>query len=696
MFQSLTHLELNFYKLKLSSPRWTWLLEILKLCPKLQNLIVKDNKVLDETNDECWKDPPHIPNGNFRREQFNYDYRIPHWGFHYVDGMYLPYQMPVHYAHNMRLPYQTPAHYYGMRHSTHQMPAHYPYMRPLPQQMRPHYADKRHLPQQKPKQCADKRPLPHQMPKDFVDKKTSQHKKPEDFADKKTLPHKKMEDLADQKNLPHQKSEDFTDNKCLPQQTSDLPKQTPNLPQQTPEDHTDKNNLPHQTSEPTIPAVAPIQCPEKTIVSYCEICDVSFPQKSSEHHNNGKKHQRNLSKPCEQSKKCKTSKEQHEIQHCALEKNDQPNSISKELQALAGSNNNTLTEGTCSGSGAIAIAPPQGPMSSQIVSQTIVEEGKGHHKVQNCGEKDRADKKGLPHQMPKPTIPSDKKCLRCEICHVMIPSSNIKEHNNGRRHRENVKSMQHKISKGKESRHIRNSQMNSVEKVLKSMKDGRPVENIREAPRFRCKEVPAEGSKRKLKDHTGAKDRGFKVKIEKNEDASIKIEKVPADRSKRKVRDDNTDVKDHGLKREIGEASEGKYMKTNNGIRRLVKSSKPEVNAISNSVKTPVRIPELTSSGHTTSPKMAQIPVEGSNFELQSQHVSASLEGRFWQSNSSFKLFKVLCPKASNLLLFINEGGAYVDLKLCDEIVPAVDSTFFNQIRECSSDKTALTALIRF
>ncbi|WJX49974.1 hypothetical protein P8452_36342 [Trifolium repens] len=60
MFQSLTHLELNFFQLILC-PRWTWLLELLKLCPKLQNLIIKDNKALDETNDECWKDPPHVP-----------------------------------------------------------------------------------------------------------------------------------------------------------------------------------------------------------------------------------------------------------------------------------------------------------------------------------------------------------------------------------------------------------------------------------------------------------------------------------------------------------------------------------------------------------------------------------------------------------------------------------------------------------
>jgi len=55
-------------------------------------------------------------------------------------------------------------------------------------------------------------------------------------------------------------------------------------------------------------------------------------------------------------------------------------------------------------------------------------------------------------------------------------------------------------------------------------------------------------------------------------------------------------------------------MKMNNGIRRLVKSSKPELNDRSNSNKSLVQIP-----------KLAPIPAEGSSFELESQHVSPSL-----------------------------------------------------------------------
>ncbi|MCI26221.1 hypothetical protein A2U01_0047416, partial [Trifolium medium] len=66
-----------------------------------------------------WNDTPF---DNVSREQFNYNYQIPHdWGFHY--------------AHDMHLPYQTPAHYYDMSHPTHQMSAHYPDMRPLPHQV---------------------------------------------------------------------------------------------------------------------------------------------------------------------------------------------------------------------------------------------------------------------------------------------------------------------------------------------------------------------------------------------------------------------------------------------------------------------------------------------------------------------------------------------------------------------------------
>ncbi|XP_039683950.1 F-box/FBD/LRR-repeat protein At3g52680 [Medicago truncatula] len=62
MFESLTHLELSFNS-EVYNPKWKWLMRMLKLSPKLQNLIIKwqDNEDLEEKIDECWKDPPNIP-----------------------------------------------------------------------------------------------------------------------------------------------------------------------------------------------------------------------------------------------------------------------------------------------------------------------------------------------------------------------------------------------------------------------------------------------------------------------------------------------------------------------------------------------------------------------------------------------------------------------------------------------------------
>ncbi|KAK2363887.1 F-box/FBD/LRR-repeat protein [Trifolium repens] len=68
-FQNLTHLELNFYS-ALVYPRWTWLLEMLELSPKLQNLIIQDNDALKETNDVRWQNPSVVPECILRRINF--------------------------------------------------------------------------------------------------------------------------------------------------------------------------------------------------------------------------------------------------------------------------------------------------------------------------------------------------------------------------------------------------------------------------------------------------------------------------------------------------------------------------------------------------------------------------------------------------------------------------------------------------
>ncbi|KAI5391573.1 hypothetical protein KIW84_076403 [Lathyrus oleraceus] len=120
-------------------------------------------------------------------------------------------------------------------------------------------------------------------------------------------------------------------------------------------------------------------------------------------------------------------------------------------------------------------------------------------------------------------------------------------------------------------------------------------------------------SKRK-RHHTRAKDLDFKVENVKNETSSFKKKKVPSEMSNISKVMDNTDANCHGFKHEIEGTTGGKYMKTNDGTRRVVKSSKIEVNTVSISVKALVQTPEI-----------APVLAERSSFELQSQHVSASL-----------------------------------------------------------------------
>ncbi|KAI5437117.1 hypothetical protein KIW84_023296 [Lathyrus oleraceus] len=125
---------------------------------------------------------------------------------------------------------------------------------------------------------------------------------------------------------------------------------------------------------------------------------------------------------------------------------------------------------------------------------------------------------------------------------------------------------------------------------------------------------------------TRAKDLDFKVENVKNETSSFKEKKVPAEISNISKVMDNTDAKCHVFKHEIEGTTGGKYIKTNDGTRRFVKSSKIEVNAVSNSVKSLVQTPEIAPpSGCVAPSEIAPVFAERSSFELQSQHVSASL-----------------------------------------------------------------------
>ncbi|KAL5080706.1 hypothetical protein RYX36_009127, partial [Vicia faba] len=463
----------------------------------------------------------------------------------------------------------------------------------LPHKTPDHNADKRQLSQQTSEACADKRQVPDQPSEQYTDKNLSQQT-PKDSAEKKCLPQQTPEDCANKKCLPpllqkceicdrkldpkcmeshkkgkkhlrrlfklheqstehktsrgeeiihnrisqiskeahayaakkrlsHQTPDHYADKRQLSQQTLEACADKRQLPNQTSEQYADKNlshkNLSQQTPEDCadkkcLPQQTPEDCANKkclTPLLQCEICDLKLNPKSMESHNKGKRHRRRLIELREQSTKHKTSSGEE-------------------------------------------IGPNR---SSQISKEAYADNKCLPHQMSEH----YADKKNSSQQAPKDY--ANKKCLpsiiRCEICDVKFTPKCLKDHNNGIKHERRLlelreKSMKHKDSNGEEISHIRSSQINPV---------------------VQPKKVPADVSKRKLGDLTGAKDHDFKVENVKNETSSFKKKNVPAEISKRKVRD-NTDAKNHGFKHEIEGATGGKYMKMNNGIRRSVKNDQPQ------------------------------------------------------------------------------------------------------------------------
>ncbi|CAI8593903.1 unnamed protein product [Vicia faba] len=380
---------------------------------------------------------------------------------HYADNRHLPHPTPAHYADNRHLPHPTPAHHADKSHLPHQtaehctdilphpMPAHYADNRHLPHPTPAHYADMSHLPRQTAEHCADIMHLPHQTVEQCTDDKHLPNQTPVQYEDKMCLPHQKTEDLVDKMHLPNQNPEDCAANKCLPHKTPDhnadkrqLPQQTSEayadkrqLPHQTSEAYADKRQLPHQTSEHSVdknlsqqtpkdsadkkclPQQTPEDCDNKKCLPpllQCEICDLKLSAKCMEIHNKGMGHRRRVLQLHEQSMKHKTSsgeeikhdrssqtsKEAYAANKCGVETNDEPQSISMELQALGGCNISTVAEDNSSDSDAIVIALPQGLVTSQVLSPSPaaessfeppiqinslieVEEGTKLHEVQN-------------------------------------------------------------------------------------------------------------------------------------------------------------------------------------------------------------------------------------------------------------------------------------------------------------------------
>ncbi|RHN51341.1 putative chromatin regulator PHD family [Medicago truncatula] len=509
-----------------------------------------------------------MPFNDFSLESLNlnFDYQIPHdMGF--ADDRPSSHHTSAHYADNRHLQHRRGHHYADDRPSSHQTSADYSDNKRLEHRKPAHYVDKRQLPDQMPGHYSDKRPLPHQKPKGFAGKRNLPRQPPEDFADKRSLPHQKPEEYADNKCLPHRAPKPYSDKK--------------RLPQQRPKDFADKKCLPHQTPGPTIPALAPVQRRQSNIVR-CKICHVTMDHKCLEEHHNGKKHRMKLEELHEQS-----------------------------------------TERSVPNGRDSRLFPNSSGMNPVVQPMKVAESKKNGHPVKNvCREAPRFSNKEVP-----------------------AVDSKLKSGDYA-----GAKDLDFKVENVRPSFKQKNVLAESSKRKLgdnTGPKDrGFKVGNVR--PSLKQKNVLAESSTRKLWDNTGPKDCGLKGENVKNEAPILKHKNVPAERSKRKLMD-NTGAKDDGSKLDIRGAVGDKYMKMDNGVRKPVKSSKPEANAKSGSVKSLVQRPGLKSSkpevnaksssvkslvqkpglkqpsGCVASPKMTPIPVEGSSFEIQSRHVSASL-----------------------------------------------------------------------
>ncbi|XP_024641400.2 uncharacterized protein [Medicago truncatula] len=480
----------------------------------------------DHYDDTRFQPQPHRSPDHYDDTRF-----LPHRSpDHYDDTRFLPHRSPDHYDDTRFLPHQTPPYYPDNRHLTHQRPKHYADKRPLPHQTPKQFAAKRNLPHQRPKDCANKRHLPHPLPEGNTDKRPALPQTPEDFNYKRILRHQKLEDYADKMHSPQQKPENFADKR--------------HTRQKMPEDFADKRILPHQKTE-------------------------DFADKRDSQHQN--------------------------------------------------------SEDTCSGLDAIARAPPQDPMISQSDLRTKEDEGKEHREVQNCGMEECAEKACSPKRPEQ---------------HIMVSHKRLEEHHNGKRHRRMLRdiSKKQKTSNGEESRHIQNSQMNPVVqtpdlphqtpqnyadmKCLPHQTLEPTIPVVTTVELVHCETCDVTVPVKCLEKHNGGKKHrrmlskpceqstndGSPVENMSHEAPRFRYKEVPAEGSKRKVRD-NTDAKGHVFKREVEEKTGGKYMKMNNGIRRLAKSSKPEVNDMLYSAESLVQI---TPSEYVASPKMASIPAEGS------------------------------------------------------------------------------------
>ncbi|KAL5080709.1 hypothetical protein RYX36_009130 [Vicia faba] len=414
----------------------------------------------------------------------------------FAHNWHIPHQMPAYYAHNPHIPHQAPTYYPDNRHIPHQAPAYYP--------------DNRHIPHQAPAHYVDNRNLPHQKPTDKLNPKDMKnHKEGKRFRRRllKLLEQTKRKPSSGEEIRHNQSSqiskEVYAANKCLSQQT--------------PKDCADKSQLPDQTSE---------QCADK-----------------------------NLS--------------QQTPKNCA----DKRQLADQTSEQYADKNLSPQTPNDCADKRQLSDQTSEQYADKNLSQQTP---------------KDSADKKCLPQQTPEDC--ANKKCLplllqKCEICDLKLDPKSMDSHIKGKRHRRRLtelreQSTKHKTSNGEEIRPNRSSQT-SYKRLQPMIRC--EICNVQLGPK--CLKYHNNGLKHKLRvlelreksmKHKGSNGKEIShIQSSQINPVVQPVAHVPAEMSKRKVRD-NTDAKDHGFKHEIEGATGGKYMKMNNGIRGSVKNDQAQ------------------------------------------------------------------------------------------------------------------------
>ncbi|KAL2334840.1 hypothetical protein Fmac_016053 [Flemingia macrophylla] len=395
--------------------------------------------------------------------------------------------------------------------------------------------------------------------------------------------------------------------------------------------------VPHQTSGPIIPAVAPLHQPLPE--TYCKICEVKLSSyKVVEQHNKGRRHQSMLN--------LHNETERQRISN-GLIPNSQINLVDQSKTVLKSGKkecpvNNVSSEATFvkhenllqKDVGVTSEVPVKGceekpgdntGVQGHSFKHTISGAKTGKYMKTNEGvrrpmESSKLDVNSLSDSVetliqvpslpvetndqlhavadsninnPPKDVSSDSaaiairspQVLYCNICGVQLPNdiSSLKIHTNGKRHQSMLK-------------------LHTKLQVLKTSSG--------QIPKIQKSLVVQSGEKECSLNYTSSE-----TTIAKNNNYLQRVtSEIPAEGPERKPRD-NSGVHGHNLKRKIGGDKTGKYMKTNDGVRRPMESSKQNFNSLSKSVESPVQNskPTLASlPGPATSQILASTPVLGS------------------------------------------------------------------------------------